>query len=117
MDDSNEFEDVDEDIVSQGEADFEAYSRRRCNDNLVRNEDPDGLGDRDLDREYNWAVHRGHVQVDYAFWDTAKAVTEARRSLPNILSIDVFNEGQRLLYSLIINHWQDYLAGCNPLPL
>src|SRR5438045_6211399 len=56
MDNSNKFEDVDEDIISQGEADFEAYSQRHCNDNLVHNEDPDGLGDHDLDCEYNWAV-------------------------------------------------------------
>jgi ATP-dependent DNA helicase PIF1 len=116
-DDSDVFEDVDEGIQSQEEADFEVYSRRRCNENLVRNEDPDGLGDRDLDRDYNWAVHCGHLQVDHAFWDTAKAITEARQSMPNILSIDVFNEEQQLFNSLIVNHWQDYLAGRNPRPL
>jgi hypothetical protein len=56
--DSDEFEDIDEDEV---DADFEAYSRRRHNDSLVRNEDPDSLGDRNIDRDYNWAAHCGHL--------------------------------------------------------
>ena len=53
---------------------FKALHARVRNTNGVEIEDPDRLGDRELDRDYDWGTHRGiYPQLDdRTYWQEAR---------------------------------------------
>jgi hypothetical protein len=111
----DEFEDVNPSQPTLAPlADFETYGLARPGDDLTRVEDSDNLGERDSDREYDWSRHVGKYNIDPSFWDVIKRDFPAEQLLPSLNSVDLLNCEQLKVYTLIVNHYSDYLAGRNP---
>jgi hypothetical protein len=94
--------------------DYEAYGRRNPRNNLTRVENPDNLGERDSDREYDWSRHVGKYNIGPSFWDSIKRAFPAEQLLPSLNSVDLLNREQLTVYNLIVNHYSRFLAGKNP---
>jgi hypothetical protein len=75
QDAEEEFEDLDPETPGDDgpEDDFEAFSRHRPGFNLAETEDPDSLGDRDLDRLYDWPTSFDKYDFDDSWWTRSKA--------------------------------------------
>ncbi|KID59396.1 ATP-dependent DNA helicase PIF1, partial [Metarhizium hybridum] len=95
-------------------ADFETYGLAHPGNDLTRVEDGDNLGERDSDRQYDWRHHVGKYNIDPWFWDVTKRAFPAEQLLPSLNSVDLLNREQRTVYSLIVDHYCDFLAGRNP---
>ena len=57
-DDVDEFEDREMDDIELYQS-FEALAAHTRNEHAIEIENPDDLGDRELDRDYDWSTHRG----------------------------------------------------------
>ena len=70
-------DDSDEDPEEQAEehplADFEAFARRRPQEDFTRADLLDSLGAREMDREYDWSLHVGRYDISPEIWDQVKA--------------------------------------------
>ena len=79
----------------------------------TRIEDPDGLGERDLDRAYDWDFWVGrHPGLLRDFWKLMKA--EHPTTLDGVHSsatVEGLEEKQRQLYDLIVGHYERLLHG------
>lgn len=79
----------------------------------TRVEDPDDLGERDLDREYDWDCHVGrHPDLSDEFWKLMK--TEHPATLNGVHSsatVEGLEDKQRQLYDLIVGHYERLLRG------
>jgi ATP-dependent DNA helicase PIF1 len=110
----DEFEDVlpdpqDGDDVALSNS--ELWAQRRPNNDLTRLEDQDLLGERDVDRLYDWSRHIGRWVVDKTWYDQQMADQSGDQELPELVPVSVFNDEQRKLYDLIVDHFNDYCAG------
>jgi hypothetical protein len=68
----------DEDPEEQAEddhplADFEAFARRRPQEDFTRIDLLDSLGTREMDRDYDWSLHVGRYDISPEIWDQVKA--------------------------------------------
>ena len=70
--DEDEFEPEDhpEDDEEPG---FAELARLRPGQLAGRLEDPDHLGEREIDRQYDWGAHIGTYEISTEYWDAAKA--------------------------------------------
>ena len=81
----------------------------------TRLEDPDDLGGRDLDRQYDWTRHIGHYgDLTESFWDALKAdrpatPTELSRADPRTLE-----DKQHLFFDMVTKHYEGILNRDGP---
>ena len=90
------------------EDDFEAFDRRRPGFNLTETEDPGSLGDRDLDRLYDWPTSFDKYDFDDNWWTRSKAEFPCEQVVAVDSSPDTLNPlrilGQQL--ELLVNSGQ-----------
>ena len=111
------------DMEDEGEddqplADFEAFARRRPQEDL-RSNDPllDGLGAREMDRIYDWTAHVGQYDLSSEVWDHMKA----DNPVAQVVTIDscplALNPEQRKLYNVVVAQYSQELADEQPTQL
>jgi len=104
--DVDEFEDnfVDDLELYQS---FEALHARVRNTDGVEIEDPDKLGDRELDREYDWIRHQGtYPQLDEkTYWRNERLQPLPERLLPAATPSSL-QSTQRNVYDAVVNHYR-----------
>ncbi|KAH0826840.1 hypothetical protein AYO21_07253 [Fonsecaea monophora] len=111
----DEFEDLpddDEDIQQS----WEVLARQLPNrDDNIRIEDPDQLGDRDLDREYDWTPHVGRFTFPDDYWKELKQAEPASlHAESTTIDPDQLERQQRRLYDFVVADYAGELAGLPP---
>lgn len=91
---------------------FEALHARTRNTDGVEIEDPDKLGDRELDREYDWSRHRGtYPQLDErTYWQNARLEPLLERPLPAVTPSSL-QSAQRGVYDAVVDHYRRIQLG------
>lgn len=110
----------DEDPEEQAEehflADFEAFARRRPQEDFTRVDHLDGLGAREMDRDYDWSLHVGRYDISPDIWDQVKAENPIAQVVVIDSSPDPLNREQRKLYDTVVDQYSQELALDAPLP-
>ncbi|PVH71138.1 hypothetical protein DL98DRAFT_398523, partial [Cadophora sp. DSE1049] len=91
-------------------ADFELLARRRPHEHLTRVESFEGLGDREIDRQYDWSAHIGRYEVSPDIWDRVKAEHPAVQVVKVDSSPELLNQEQRKLYDTVVGQYTQELA-------
>jgi ATP-dependent exoDNAse (exonuclease V) alpha subunit len=111
----------DEDPEEQAEddhplADFEAFARRRPQEDFTRIDLLDSLGTREMDRDYDWSLHVGRYDISPEIWDQVKAENPIAQVVVMDSSPDPLNLEQRKLYDTVVGQYSQELALDTPLP-
>ena len=112
---------TDEDPEEQAEddhplADFEAFARRRPQEDFTRIDLLDSLGTREMDRDYDWSLHVGRYDISPEIWDQVKAENPVAQVVVMDSSPDPLNLEQRKLYDTVAGQYSQELALDTPLP-
>jgi hypothetical protein len=110
-DDSGEEQAADEHPL----ADFEAFARRRPQEDLTQVDLLNGLGTRDMDQNYDWSVHVGRYDISPDIWDQVKAGNPIAQVVVMDSSRDPLNLEQRKLYDTVVDQYSRELTFA-PLP-
>ena len=123
----DEFEERPEEPVAGQAANFQDLLNPQPN--ALQNEDPDRLGDRELDREANWRPRIGKYADQYPllftegpqWWDNRKEAAPAGFDVAtqSTSQSDNLNWQQRQLYDTVLQHYGQHLAferGEGPAP-
>lgn len=100
-------------------ADFELFARRRPREDFTRVESLQSLGNRDVDRRYDWSAHVGRYDVSPDVWNQVKAQNPAVQVVTVNSSPDLLNREQRKLYDTVVEQYSRELgsiASSEPLP-
>ena len=113
-DDIDEFEDREMDDIELYQS-FEALAARTRNEHVIEIENPNDLGDRELDRDYNWSTHRGTwSQLDEkTHWQEARLQPLPSQPLPAATPSSL-QSAQRVIYDAVVNHYKRVLLGYSP---
>ncbi|KAF7137061.1 hypothetical protein CNMCM5793_006912 [Aspergillus hiratsukae] len=85
------------------------------NDDATHLEDPNRLGERDLDCLYDWNQHVGrYPRIDGNYWDQMKSMSSLMLAAHSSAHADGLEVKQRQLYDLIISNYRQSLAGDRP---
>ncbi|KAJ5183745.1 hypothetical protein N7492_001361 [Penicillium capsulatum] len=107
------FEDVDLPEQTPPPQSWELLARQRPGPNPAeRTEDPDALGQRDIDRQYDWTPHIGRCPDDAFprdYWQQQRALFPATLSNTAAVEPDSLNEKQWQIYNLIVSHYLQWL--------
>ena len=116
-DDIDEFEDQEPADIELYQS-FEALAGRTRNEHAVEFEDPDDLGDRDIDRDYDWSSHCGlYPDLDERdFWSRAREAPQTRQVM-QAGSPASLQAGQRLVFDAVVQHYRQILSGKCPVLL
>ncbi|KID81125.1 ATP-dependent DNA helicase PIF1 [Metarhizium guizhouense ARSEF 977] len=111
----------DEDPEEQAEgdhplADFEAFARRRPQEDFTRIDLLDSLGVREMDRDYDWSLHVGRYDISPDIWDQVKAENPIAQAVLMDSSPDPLNVEQRKLYDTVVSQYSEELTLNAPLP-
>ena len=111
----------DEDPDEQAEddhplADFEAFARRRPQEDFTRTDLLDSLGTRGMDRDYDWSLHVGRYDISPEIWDRVKAENPIAQVVVMDSSPDPLNLEQMKLYDTVVDQYSQELALDAPLP-
>ncbi|KAK8912682.1 hypothetical protein VCV18_012361 [Metarhizium anisopliae] len=111
----------DEDPEEQAEgdhplADFEAFARRRPQEDFTRIDLLDSLGVREMDRDYDWSLHVGRYDISPDIWDQVKAENPIAQAVLMDSSPDPLNPEQRKLYDAVVSQYSEELTLDAPLP-
>ena len=91
-------------------ADFEAFARRRPQEDFTHIDLLDSLGGREMDRNYDWSLHVGRYNIPPEIWEQIKA----KNPIAQVVTIDPsplpLNSEQRKLYNTIIDQYSQELA-------
>lgn len=112
-DDSEPEEEVEDE---QPLADFEAFARRRPQEDFTTINLLDSLGTREMDRSYNWSMHAGRYEILPDIWEQVKAANPITQVVTTDSSPNPLNTEQRKLYDTVVNHYAQELAVDTPLP-
>jgi hypothetical protein len=97
-------------------ADFEAFARRRPQEDFTRIDLLDSLGSRELDRDYDWSSHVGRYDIPPEIWEQVKA----ENPMAQVVTIDSsplpLNPEQRKLYETVVDQYSQELAIDTLLP-
>ena len=95
---------------------FKALHARVQNTDGVEIEDPDRLGDRELDRNYNWSTHRGtYPQLNKrTYWQEARLQPLPWSRLFQTATPSSLQPGQRYIYDVVVNHYRRIQVGLGP---
>jgi len=114
-DDSDE--DPEEEVEDeQPLADFEAFARRRPQEDLTRIDLLDSLGSREMDRAYDWSLHVGRYDLSPDIWERVKAENPVAQVVAMDSSPLPFNLEQRKLYDTVVDQYTQELTDDAPLP-
>jgi len=83
-------------------------------DAAARFEDPDHLGERDLDREHNWGPYVGHLSLPDDFWRQVKLEYPTALIAESSANPDSLERQQRRFFDLVVTHYRRHLAGEGP---
>jgi ATP-dependent DNA helicase PIF1 len=112
--DDNPDEDEDSDIEPDLEEDeyplddFENFARRLPGQDLEQVINTD-LGDRILDRQYDWTAHIGSYNTRMEDWEQFKAINPTLQIVTVDPSPDSLNTEQRKLYDVVVNSYLEEL--------
>jgi ATP-dependent DNA helicase PIF1 len=91
-------------------ADFEAFARRRLQEDFTQIDLLDSLGTREMDRNYNWALHVGRYNIFPNIWDQIKAENPIAQVVTMDSSPLPLNLEQRKLYDTVVDQYSQELA-------
>jgi hypothetical protein len=112
MDDDSEPQEEDEDTTAHPPADFNVFARQGL-EGEVDDVDPlEGLGNRELDRGYDWGSHVGrYPNVHPDIWEQVKGENPTRQEVTDSdTSPDKLNAEQRKLYDLCVAQYTQELS-------
>jgi len=107
-------------IVNEDEAaqDWELLAARGPRNDATRIENPDCLGERDLDRSYDWPSHAGiYLDLDDDFWENSKRSYPADQTVSIAQTSESLQPEQRRVYDVILYQYERILRGESPPPL
>jgi ATP-dependent DNA helicase PIF1 len=98
---------------------FEILHAHIRNTDVVEVEDPDKLGDRELDRDYNWGTYRGTCpQLDKrAYWQDIRLQPLQQSHLLQTATLSSLQSAQRHIYDVVVGHYRQIQIGLSPPPL
>jgi ATP-dependent DNA helicase PIF1 len=88
-------------------ADFEAFARRRPQEDFVYT---DLLGARVVDSSYDWSLHVGRYDIAPEVWERVKAENPTAQVVTADPSPDPLNQEQRKLYDVVVSQYTQELA-------
>jgi len=97
-------------------ADFEAFARRRPQEDFTRADLLDSLGAREMDCDYDWSLHIGRYDVSPDIWDQVKAENPIAQAVTMDSSPLPLNREQRKLYDTVVDQYSQELTLDTPLP-
>ena len=97
-------------------ADFEAFARRRPQEDFTCVDLLDSLGTREMDRNYDWSLHVGRYDISPEIWDQIKAENPIAQVVTMDSSPLPLNLEQRKLYDTVVDQYSQELALDAPLP-
>jgi hypothetical protein len=97
-------------------ADFEAFARRRPQEDFTRIDLLDGLGSREIDRQYDWSAHVGRYDISPDIWQQIKDENPIAQVVTVDLSPHSLNLEQRKLYETVVNQYTQEIALDTPCP-
>lgn len=92
-------------------ADFEAFARRRPQNDFTLMDFGDRIGTRDIDRGYDWSTHVGRYNIHPEIWDQIKAENPMAQAVTMDSSPAFLNLEQKKLYDTVVSQYSDELAG------
>ncbi|KIX04765.1 uncharacterized protein Z518_05635 [Rhinocladiella mackenziei CBS 650.93] len=109
----DDFEDLHVDDDADAQASWELLAQQLPDhDAAVRLEDPDKLGDRDLDRSYDWSPHVGrYPTLSDDFWKQMKVTSPAHLAAISSANPDELEVKQRQLFNHIVSYYSRVRAG------
>ena len=114
--DSESDEDPEEEPDEHPLADFEAFARRRPQEDFTRMDFLDGLGNREIDRLYDWSSHVGRYDISPEIWQQMKD----ENPIPQVVTVNSsphrLNPEQRKLYDTVADQYTQELAVHLPTP-
>jgi hypothetical protein len=110
-----------EDLEEQAEedyplADFEAFARRRPQEDFTCIDLLDSLGTREIDRDYDWSPHVSRYDISPEIWEQVKAENPIAQVVVMDSSADPLNLEQRKLYDTVVDQYCQELTLDTPLP-
>ena len=111
----DEFEPGDEE--EDEDAEFAELARQRPGREAGRLEDPERLGDRDIDRQYDWGHHVNTYDIDTEYWETAKANFPANLLVAMAdlqAAVRGLTTSQRQVYDVVTEHYGRVATGRDP---
>jgi ATP-dependent DNA helicase PIF1 len=98
---------------------FEILHARIRNTDAVEVEDPDKLGDRELDGDYNWGMHWGtYPQLDErAYWQDIQLQPLQQSHLLQRATSSPLQSAQCHIYDVVVGHYRQIQIGLSPPPL
>jgi ATP-dependent exoDNAse (exonuclease V) alpha subunit len=91
-------------------ADFEAFARRRPQEDFTHIDLLDSLGTREMDCNYDWSQHIGRYDIPPEIWDQIKAENPIAQIVTIDSSPDPLNLEQRKLYDTVLDQYSQELA-------
>ncbi|KAG9239821.1 hypothetical protein BJ878DRAFT_571566 [Calycina marina] len=96
--------------VTQGEddhplVDFEAFARRRPQEDFTRIDLLGDLGAREIDRDYDWSLHIGRYETSPEIWDQLKAENPIAQVVIIDSLLNPLNLEQRKLYDTVVDQY------------
>jgi hypothetical protein len=105
-----DIDEFDDDFVDNLELyqSFEILHARIRNTDAVEVEDPDKLGDRELDRDYNWGTHRGtYPRLDErAYWQNKRLQPLQPSHLLQTATPSSLQSAQRHIHDVVVGHYR-----------
>ena len=95
-------------------ADFEAFARRRPQEDFTLMDLGQDIGTREIDRVYDWSVHVRQYNIHPEIWDQMKAEHPVIQVVTMDSSPDSLNLEQRKLYDTVVSQYSNELAGRSP---
>jgi len=111
-DDDEEPQEEDGDTTAHPPADFEVFARQRLEGDVDDADPLEGLGNRELDRGYDWGSHVGrYPNVLPGIWEQVKSENPTRQEVTDSdTSPDKLNAEQRKLYDLCVAQYTHELS-------
>jgi len=118
--DASEDEDEELSAAEEGEIvqDWEVLAGRHPQNDAARVEDPDNLGERDLDCSYDWSIYTGiYPELDSDFWEVSKVNYPADQMVSMAQTAESLQPEQRRVYDVVMQQYERILQGDSPSPL
>ena len=114
LDDINEFKGCEIDDIELYQS-FEALATRTRNEHAIEIKDPNNLGNRELDRDYDWSTHRGTwPQLDKRTYQQ-EAQLQPLLSQPLLAATpSSLQSAQRVIYNAVVDHYKYILSVYSP---
>lgn len=112
QDDENDWEQLLRNEPEDLRSNWEVLANRSHRNDLTIIENIDALGDRSIDRNYDWNTHVGTTLAP-DFWEMAKQ-NRPNLALPPLCNPNTLNREQRLFYDTFVDHYKAILDGQDP---